>query len=197
MQVYLIRHAQCELNVLLDDAPPTKTLSRAAFNTLIRGDDASPLTPEGVAQAQRLAERLAHVRFDRLYTSPLPRALATAAALAQATGLTPQVLEDLRELRTVLLRERPGELTLRQLYWRSYTRMLFSPTSPDAFGRSYQRARAAWNQITQEPAEAIAVVSHGMFIWFLLLSLWADRRWRIVSRDLANCGVSLIVRRAR
>jgi broad specificity phosphatase PhoE len=195
VQVYLIRHAQCEINVLLDDAPPNKRLSIAAFNALIRGDAASPLTPEGVAQAQRLAERLTGVQFDRLYTSPLPRAVATAAALSEVAGLTPQIIDDLRELQPPMIRERAGELTLRRLFWRAYTRMLFSPASPDAFGPAYRRARAVWSQITREPAEAIAVVSHGMFIWFLLLSLWTDRRWRVLSRDLTNCGISLVALR--
>lgn len=196
MQVYLIRHAQCEINVLLDDAPPSKRLSSITFNTLLRGAADSPLTPEGVAQAQRLAERLAGVRFDRLYTSPLPRAAATAAALSEVVGLTPQIINDLRELSPTQVRERAGELTLRQFFLHSYTRMLFSPASPDAFSPVYRRARAVWSQITREPAETIAVVSHGMFIRFLLLSLWTDRRWRIVSRDLSNCGISLVKRRS-
>jgi len=195
MQVYLIRHAQCELNVLLDDMPLSTRMSTTAFNTLLRGGGASQLTSEGVAQAQRLTEQLAEVRFDRIYTSPLPRALATAAALGKATSLTPQVIEELRELSAPLLRERVGELAVQQLLWHSYIRMLLSPASSDAFGRTYRRARAVWNQITREPAEAVAVVSHGMFLRFLLLCLWTDRRWRVVSRDLANCGVSLVVRR--
>ncbi len=195
MQVYLIRHAQSEINVLLDDLPLNNRLTREAFNRLVLSDAESPLTPEGQEQAQRLAERLAAVRFDRLYTSPLPRAQATAAALSETLHLTPQVLDDLRELQAALLRERAGEITLRRIFWQSYTRMLFSPRSPDAFGRSYRRARAVWNQITSEPAEAIAVVSHGMLLWFLLLHIQTDRRWRIASRDLTNCGISLVVPR--
>lgn len=193
MHVYLIRHAQCALNVELDEAPFSTRLSREAFNTLVRGDLDSPLTAEGVIQAQRLAEQLADVRFDRLYTSPLPRALATAAALNATIHLTPQVIDDLREVRPALLPDHPGELPLAQLFWRSYTRMLFSPTSPDAFSRSYRRARAAWNEITREPAEAIAVVSHGWLLRLLLLHIVTNRRWRIVSRDLTNCGISLVV----
>jgi broad specificity phosphatase PhoE len=196
MQIYLSRHAQCELNVLLDDALLTKRLSRDAFNMLIRGDASSPLTPEGIIQAQQLAERLAEIRFDHLYTSPFARAQATATALSKTTNLTPQVVEDLRELRTALLRAGDGELTLRQILWRSYTRMLFSPASPDTFGLAYRRARTVWAHITHKPAEAVAVVSHGMFIHFLLLSAWFDRRWRIVSRDLGNCGISLVERRS-
>ena len=179
----------------MTDAPLHKRLSTTAFNTLLRGDAESPLTPEGAAQARRLAERLTGVRFDRLYTSPLPRAVATAAALSEAIGLTPQVIDDLRELQPPPVQERAGELTLRWLFWRAYTRMLLSPASPDAFSLAYRRARAVWSQITCEPAEAIAVVSHGMFIWFLLLSLWTDRRWRVLSRDLTNCGISLVARR--
>jgi hypothetical protein len=49
--------------------------------------------------------------------------------------------------------------------------------------------------MTSEPAEAVVVISHGLMIRFLLLSIRMDRRWRIVSRDLRNCGVSLIERR--
>ena len=196
MQIYLIRHAQCEINVLLDEAPLKKRLSTAAFNTLLRGAADSPLTPEGVAQARRLAERLAGVRFDRLYTSPMPRAVATAAALSEVAGLTPQVIENLRELSPTRVRERAGERSLRQFFVHAYSRMLFSPTSPDAFGVVYRRARTVWSQITSEPAEAVAVVSHGMFLRFLLLNLWTDRRWRVVSRDLSNCGISLVARRS-
>jgi broad specificity phosphatase PhoE len=192
VQVYLIRHAQCELNVLVDGAPLNKRLSRTAFNALLRSDLTSPLTPEGEAQAQQLARRLAKMRFDRLYTSPMARAVATAAALSQAINLTPEVIEDLRELRTAELREGLRELALWRLLWRSYTRMLFSPASPDRLGLVFRRARRVWGQVTDEPAEAVVVVSHGMMIHFLLLSISMDRRWRVVSRDLRNCGVSLV-----
>src|SRR5260370_32589482 len=92
MQVYLIRDAQCELNLLLDGAPLNKRLSRNAFNALLHTERESPLTPEGRVQAQHLAQRLANIRFDHLYTSPLSRALATAVASSKTTGLTPQII---------------------------------------------------------------------------------------------------------
>jgi broad specificity phosphatase PhoE len=195
MHVYLIRHAQCELNVQLDEAPLGTRLSTSAFNTFVRGDHASPLTAEGVAQAHRLAQRLADIRFDRLYTSPLSRAMATAAVLGETCQVSPQVIDDLRELHPTLLREVHNDLTLRRLFWRSYTRMLFSPASPDAVIRSYRRARTVWHELTREPAEAIAVVSHGWVLRLLLLHIMTNRRWRIVSHDLENCGVSLAMSR--
>ncbi|MBT0773716.1 histidine phosphatase family protein [Kineosporia sp. J2-2] len=59
------------------------------------------LTPTGRQQAEFLAQRLAiehtHHPYDALYTSPIPRAAQTADAIAQTTGLAPNVIEDLRE----------------------------------------------------------------------------------------------------
>ena len=195
MQVYLIRHAQCELNVLLDDMSLNTRLSRSAFNALLRTDRASPLTPTGVIQAQQLAQRLTTTPFDRLYTSPLPRAIATTAVLSEATGLTPQIIEELQELRSALLPEGTKEYALWRLSLLSCSRMLLSPASPDTFRLVYRRVKALWSQITSEPAEAIAVVSHSWLLRMLVLSLWNDRRWRLVSRDFANGGVSLVMSR--
>ncbi|MEV0637434.1 histidine phosphatase family protein [Streptomyces sp. NPDC050619] len=55
------------------------------------------LSPEGIAQAERLAPWLAGEGIDALYASPYRRARETAAPLEQLTGLTATVLDDLRE----------------------------------------------------------------------------------------------------
>lgn len=52
----------------------------------IQGHTDSPLTPAGEAQAAAIAARLATERFDRLVSSDLGRALATARAIAARTG---------------------------------------------------------------------------------------------------------------
>jgi probable phosphoglycerate mutase len=57
-----------------------------------------PLSAVGEAQAERLAARLRDSGAVALYTSPAARALATAAIVGQATGLTPRALPDLREV---------------------------------------------------------------------------------------------------
>lgn len=63
-----------------------------------QGQADRPLTERGREQAQALAERLAHVELDTVYSSDLRRALDTASAVAQRQGLDVQVVEDLREV---------------------------------------------------------------------------------------------------
>jgi broad specificity phosphatase PhoE len=57
-----------------------------------------PLSAVGREQAQRIARALKEVRIGAVVTSPLLRALETAAPLACAHGLDPVVHEGLREL---------------------------------------------------------------------------------------------------
>jgi broad specificity phosphatase PhoE len=63
-----------------------------------QGQADRPLTERGREQAQALAQRLAHVELDAVYSSDLRRALDTATAVAQRQGLDVQVLEELREV---------------------------------------------------------------------------------------------------
>lgn len=58
------------------------------------------LSPSGQAQAVALAVRLEHVRFERIYTSPLVRARETASIIAQRSPGKPAVHADprLREM---------------------------------------------------------------------------------------------------
>jgi broad specificity phosphatase PhoE len=49
-------------------------------------------------QASALADALATFRFDAVYTSPLPRALETARAIADVQSLAPVEVDELREI---------------------------------------------------------------------------------------------------
>jgi len=56
------------------------------------------LNGEGELQARDLAQRLAAVRIDAIYSSPQPRARATAEPLAQARGMRIEVLHEFDEI---------------------------------------------------------------------------------------------------
>jgi len=56
------------------------------------------LSPEGTSQAGKLATRLSRVRVDAIYSSPLERALKTAAPLAGMLKLQPIICEDFNEV---------------------------------------------------------------------------------------------------
>ena len=72
MRLYVVRHAE---------AGPGEP------------DELRSLTPAGRAQARSLGERLVRegVRLDAVLSSPLLRARETAAAIAKAAGLAPDV----------------------------------------------------------------------------------------------------------
>jgi probable phosphoglycerate mutase len=65
---------------------------------LLDGHGDPPLAPEGVLQAEAVAERLAGEGLAALYVTPLQRTHRTAAPLVARTGLATVVVPDLREV---------------------------------------------------------------------------------------------------
>jgi len=61
------------------------------------GHTDTPLSPRGHKQAQATATALALEKFDAIYSSDLPRAIATAKPLAKLTGAPLKTTDALRE----------------------------------------------------------------------------------------------------
>lgn len=80
--VYLIRHA------------PHADVGRR----LSGRSEGLSLTREGAALAERLAERFAGTRLDRIQSSPINRAMETAQALARRAGSEVERIEALNEI---------------------------------------------------------------------------------------------------
>ncbi|MDR7483057.1 MAG: histidine phosphatase family protein [Armatimonadota bacterium] len=77
MRIYLVRHGQTASNL----------------EGRYAGRSKEPLTPTGVAQARRAAERLRPFGIASLWTSPIARARQTAEIIGQMLGV-PVVLDD-------------------------------------------------------------------------------------------------------
>src|SRR5688572_16597213 len=78
---------------------------------LVEGCADPPLAAEGVEQAKAAGARLAAEPVDALFVTTLQRTHQTAAPLAEATGLEPRVVGDLRE--TMLGDWEGGEFRIR------------------------------------------------------------------------------------
>ena len=142
-RLFLIRHGETEGNAL-----------RIVQHPHI------PLSPRGVVQAERLAERLAGEGIASIVTSDYARAMATAERLQRATG-APLIVEP-------LLRER----NFGDLRGRPYAELGFDMFEPDCAPPNgetwtvfHERVDRAWARV-QELAAAgggrLAVVTHGL-----------------------------------
>jgi alpha-ribazole phosphatase len=157
-------------------------------------------TEEGIdAQARALAERLSRFSLTSVYTSPIPRALATARALTER----PIELEALKEID---FGEVDG-LTFDELSADLRQELLREPTAVrfpggESYSELRQRVCAALEQIVADhPGETVAAVSHAGAIRAALgewLQIHGDAVFRIDQRFGAvnvvewNDGVPLV-----
>jgi broad specificity phosphatase PhoE len=153
-EVLLIRHAQQQIDP-----------------SAVTGDLVDPpLSEHGLRQAEVVGSALSTLRLDAVYSSPLRRALQTAAEIASHHRLEPQVVHDLREVevfRDVPRDQTPEQFVGREALAEARRRMLdernwdvypFSEGSAEFRARVVAAIEAA---IAAHPAERIAVVCHG------------------------------------
>lgn len=120
----------------------------------------SPLSPRGLAQAERLARRLATAGITRIVSSDLARALTTARSLQRLTG-APLALEPLLQERNFGdLRGTPYAELGFDMFEPDY-----SPPNGETWPAFHARVDRAWARV-QELAAAtdghLAVVTHGL-----------------------------------
>jgi len=161
----------------------------------IQGNLDPGLSDRGRAQAALLASRLTGRPFAALYTSPLRRAMETAAILGETIGLRPEPIDGLREIRlgawegktATEIRAEHGDA-----YDRWVDRPLDTSAPPGGEGiRVFQRrAITALDMIRRgHPDRELLVVTHGGVIKAYLchiLDLDLNRLYRIKT-DNAAC----------
>ena len=125
------------------------------------------LSPRGLEQAGRLAERLSALGVERILSSDYARAAGTAAAVQERTGAPLTHAPELRERHYGELRGRPytevGDYIMMEGY---------EPPGGESWDTFHARVDQAWERI-QETREAtsgnLAVFTHGLVCYSLAL----------------------------
>lgn len=122
------------------------------------------LNDAGRKQAEELVERLKAIRFDAIYSSPLERTLEMATPLAEARGMTVELLPDIAE---VDYGEWQG-LALGQLSRKREWRVVrFAPSAMrfpggESMREMQSRAAAVVERVAlAHPKGTVAIFSHG------------------------------------
>lgn len=182
-RVILVRHGETEANKL----------------QMWHGSLDAPLTARGQVQVQatgrRFAECVQHERIDHLYVSPLPRARSTAAAVAEAIGMAPEIEDGLREFSIGDWEGRTYRdlMDNEQLWHRWALDPTFTPPngeSPTSFGERAVLALQAL--VDRHRGETFVAVSHGGFIGAILDAWIGDHSGDWIRWEPHNCAVSVL-----
>lgn len=98
-EIYLVRHCECTANI----------------DRRLSGRIDYPITEKGKGQLDGLAERFRNIKLDAVYTSPLSRTRATAAAIGRYNGAPVTVDErfiefDFGQIDGVQMKDQAGEV---------------------------------------------------------------------------------------
>lgn len=158
-----------------------------------QGHSDTPLSEEGVRQAELVAERLRHEKVDAVYASDLNRALVTAEKIARRHNLPVGVAADLREIKfgkwegmkyKAISEGWPDEME--KLYKNPSTVQI---PEGETFAELKERAmRGVANILRRHPEQTVVVVSHGGTIRTILcavLAIHLDHVWDIKQDNTA------------
>ncbi len=178
--LYLVRHGETDWNRL----------------GLLQGTRDIPLNARGHEQAAALARALQEVRWNAAYTSPLRRAVDTAAAVLRGSDVVPTTLPELRELSYGLWQGRGPAARARcasglERRWREQPWTVRFPGG-ETLAEVRARAAAALDRITAaHPDGTVLVSGHGHFNRVLLIHAlaWAPQRFWEIEQPNGGCLV--------
>jgi 2,3-bisphosphoglycerate-dependent phosphoglycerate mutase len=143
MSIFLIRHGE--------------TLGNASRIVQVAG---SPLSPRGIAQAERLGRRLAPAGIGGILSSDLARALMTAERLRQDTGASLEIDPLLQERSFGDIRGTPYANLGFDMFAPDY-----EPPGGESWTAFHARVDGAWALVQAVAARTeghLAVVTHGL-----------------------------------
>lgn len=154
------------------------------------------LSQEGLRQAECAAKRFKNIKIDKIYASPLKRAMKTAEKIAAEKGLEIISEDDFREIH---FGEWEGKTVpeLTEKYGESYTNFIREPHKYGFPGEGsvenvINRIKPGIDRLIAEEKGNVLIVSHGGIIRLMIMyimgldSSWFTKMW------INNTGVSIV-----
>ena len=154
------------------------------------------LSEEGLRQAECAAKRFKNIKIDKIYASPLKRAMKTAEKIAAEKGLEIISEDDFREIH---FGEWEGKTVpeLTEKYGESYTNFIREPHKYGFPGEGsvenvINRIKPGIDRLIAEDEGNVLIVSHGGIIRLMIMyimgldSSWFTKMW------INNTGVSIV-----
>ena len=154
------------------------------------------LSEEGLRQAECAAKRFKNIKIDKIYASPLKRAMKTAEKIAAEKGLEIISEDNFREIH---FGEWEGKTVpeLTEKYGESYTNFIREPHKYGFPGEGsvenvINRIKPGIDRLIAEDEGNVLIVSHGGIIRLMIMyimgldSSWFTKMW------INNTGVSIV-----
>lgn len=144
-------------------------VTQTNIDNIVNGQLDEPLTKEGEKQAKQLVGQLEGRDIEAVYSSPLTRAVATAAPVAQKINEAITIERRLIEVNVGRFEGRPHAeakkelgLTVRELL-NTYT-YDFTPYGGESSDEVEARVRSFIDDLRQAPYKTVLIVTHGGII---------------------------------
>jgi broad specificity phosphatase PhoE len=153
-----------------------------------RGRQPLQLTPRGTAQAGALAQRIAaRWRPSQIYTSPMGRCIATAAAIARDTGVAAKTCDDLNDIdygawQFITFPDAKAQNPALFAAWFATPQLVRFPNGESLQDLAARTANALRMVLARHPDETVVLVGHDSVNRALLLQVLEQplsRYWRL------------------
>ncbi len=177
--IYFVRHGESDSN----------------SDGIFRGTE-SQLSEKGLAQARAVAERVARLGVETIISSSFPRALATARAIAEKTGLSVEISDLFVERRrpSSIYKKRydePEVVETTKAVFEGYAKTGFRHSDEENLDDLSNRAREALEYLKQRSETRICVVTHAFFLRVLFATILAGGN--LSGDDLQRVSKALVI----
>ncbi len=183
MKIYIMRHG--DSTHLVGDFQQKTDWKE--FRRQLPSWDNAQLTELGIKQVKEASVKWRGT-FNRIFQSPLPRAIDSASYMNQEGKIPMETWPDLREIDAKSMRL-PSWIQLSLYNWFVYT--FFNSIFNFGFFKIMRTASRIMRR-AQNRKEPVLLVSHKARIMSLMLYAWLKPGWRIVSSITDPAGVTVV-----